>query len=472
VITFGLNPAAAAVPPAALNPEAAIGCGADFGDVLQQLMGGASGESQAIDLPFDRDDLDANEPDAVDELDELVNAIVVDLAAPPVLRLVTTSAWAVSEAAPAPALAADAVEVPIAGHSVSVPFKTADRSVSGPFTTATAAPVAASDLASNPFDAPESAGMAQAVELPAAGLPAPAIADAAETIETAKAAALAPAPAPAAAARAAIPVPAAAAPTPELPAGPPTPVEVAPTPAAGQRELPATTPASQGVTDKIDATRQPLRMTADLGQRAYAAAASDAPSRDTQQGFGEARRESATGFEPVTAEPSTTPGAPPAQPFHVVADRPAAPVAPSLATPLVVTAAAVDAVVAHELPAQVVQSIRMQTIDGGGEAIVRLRPDYLGELVVAVKVENGAVIAALQSDTPAVRKWVESNEASLRQALAEHGLQLDRLTVSDEAPQTETGDRGQQERDPEEEPQPQSRRQRKPAPDATFEVVV
>ena len=134
---------------------------------------------------------------------------------------------------------------------------------------------------------------------------------------------------------------------------------------------------------------------------------------------------------------------------------------------------AVDAAVATELPAQVVQSIRMQAIGNGGEAIIRLRPDYLGELVVAVKVENGAVSAALRSDTPAVRRWVESNEATLRQALAEHGLQLDRLTVSDEAPTAEGGEREHQDqKEHEDESQPQSRRQRKAAPDATFEVIV
>jgi flagellar hook-length control protein FliK len=210
-------------------------------------------------------------------------------------------------------------------------------------------------------------------------------------------------------------------------------------------------------------------MTADAGQRAYASAASEAPARDTQQGFGDARHEQPVELAPVSAAPHPTA----AVPFQVVAERPAPAVGAVLAAPVAMAAEAVEATVAAELPAQVVQSIRMQAIDGGGEAIVRLRPDYLGELVVAVKVENGAVSAALQSDTPAVRRWVESNEATLRQALAEHGLQLDRLTVSDDAPQTETGERDRQEqpRD-EDETQPEGRRQRKPAPDATFEVIV
>jgi flagellar hook-length control protein FliK len=123
-----------------------------------------------------------------------------------------------------------------------------------------------------------------------------------------------------------------------------------------------------------------------------------------------------------------------------------------------------------------VQSIRLQAIAGGGEAVVRLRPDYLGELVVVVKVTNGAVTAALQSDTPAVRRWVEANEATLRLGLAEHGLQLDRLTVSGDAPVAETGEREPQRdgRSPgdDESQQPESRRRRPQDPEATFEVIV
>ena len=69
-----------------------------------------------------------------------------------------------------------------------------------------------------------------------------------------------------------------------------------------------------------------------------------------------------------------------------------------------------------DLPKQIVQSIRLQALDLGGEAHVRLRPEYLGEVVVSVKVMHGAVTATLQADTAAVRRWIETNEASLRQA--------------------------------------------------------
>jgi flagellar hook-length control protein FliK len=244
---------------------------------------------------------------------------------------------------------------------------------------------------------------------------------------------------------------------------------VVPTPESVPREGASALPDARRGADKHDPTRQVSRVNVEAGQRAYAAAASESAKKDTQNGFGQGRHDDRGNAYLSSPMPST----PAAAPFQVVADRPAPPVAATVGAAVVVAPEVIEAAVATELPAQVVQSIRMQAIDGGGEAIVKLNPEYLGELIVAVKVENGAVSAALQSDSPAVRKWVESNEATLRQALAEHGLQLDRLTVSDEAPAAESGERGHQDQqEHEDESQPQSRRQRKAAPDATFEVIV
>jgi flagellar hook-length control protein FliK len=148
--------------------------------------------------------------------------------------------------------------------------------------------------------------------------------------------------------------------------------------------------------------------------------------------------------------------------------------------PAVVSRETVDipATVARDIdtnvPAQIVQSIRLQAINGGGEAIIRLNPDYLGEVVVAVKVEQGTVTAALQAETPAVRQWVERNEPVLRQALAEQGLQLDKLTVAEKASETERdGDHEDAREDAREEsPRQQPRRRRPQSDEATFEVTV
>lgn len=146
--------------------------------------------------------------------------------------------------------------------------------------------------------------------------------------------------------------------------------------------------------------------------------------------------------------------------------------APAPAMTLAAPAPVLDPAIEAHVPQQIVQSIRMQAIDGGGEAVLRLRPEYLGDVVVAVKVEQGSVTAALQSDTPAVRQWVERNESMLRQGLAEHGLQLERLTVTEKAAETENEASPDREKQSHEEPShQQSRRRRAQTDEATFEVT-
>lgn len=85
----------------------------------------------------------------------------------------------------------------------------------------------------------------------------------------------------------------------------------------------------------------------------------------------------------------------------------------------------------EDVASQMVQSMRILAADGGGEARVRLRPEYLGEVLILLKVEHGAVSASVQADSPAVRQWAENNEHVLRQGLGTHGLRLEQLTVSD-----------------------------------------
>lgn len=123
--------------------------------------------------------------------------------------------------------------------------------------------------------------------------------------------------------------------------------------------------------------------------------------------------------------------------------------------------------------AQIVQSLRVQWAGGAGEARVRLRPEYLGEVVATVKVEQGIVTATLQADRPDVRRWMEANLQTLRDGLVEHGLKLDRLVVVSEPARGETADdkhgrpRGRQPNQP---PQPRPRRPRQDGDPATFEV--
>jgi flagellar hook-length control protein FliK len=134
---------------------------------------------------------------------------------------------------------------------------------------------------------------------------------------------------------------------------------------------------------------------------------------------------------------------------------------------------AAPAVMDRELPGQIVQAIRLQFAEGGGDAVVRLQPHFLGEVVVSIRVDQGLVTASLQSDTPAVRQWIEAHEGTLRAALVDQGLQLERLTVSDSAA-TDDGEETARRRNGEREPQEE--RQRRPRKDGdgtqTFEVFV
>jgi flagellar hook-length control protein FliK len=63
------------------------------------------------------------------------------------------------------------------------------------------------------------------------------------------------------------------------------------------------------------------------------------------------------------------------------------------------------------------------------EATVRLRPEYLGDVTINLKVDGSGVSAVVHADTPAVRQWLESNEQTIRSGLAEHGLELERFVV-------------------------------------------
>jgi flagellar hook-length control protein FliK len=84
-----------------------------------------------------------------------------------------------------------------------------------------------------------------------------------------------------------------------------------------------------------------------------------------------------------------------------------------------------------DLPSQIVQAIRLQWAGGVGDARITLQPEYLGELSIAIRVEHGAVTAALESSVPAVRQWIDAHQPMLRQALAAQGLELERLVTTD-----------------------------------------
>ena len=115
---------------------------------------------------------------------------------------------------------------------------------------------------------------------------------------------------------------------------------------------------------------------------------------------------------------------------------------------------------------QIVQSIRLHAVQGTTEARVQLRPEHLGALNITLKVEQNQVTATIQADVAAVRSWIQSHEASLRQALSEQGLHLAKLVVH------EDGQHASKDEQNGERSRRQPRRRSWRDEEATFEVLV
>jgi len=117
---------------------------------------------------------------------------------------------------------------------------------------------------------------------------------------------------------------------------------------------------------------------------------------------------------------------------------------------------------------QLVQAIRLQWRDGLGDARLTLQPEYLGEVTISLRVDQQSVSAHISAASPDIRQWVASSESLLRAGLADQGLTLDRLVVSDRSPERDPDrDRGQKRPQPGFEPP-----RRRPREAATFEITV
>ena len=100
--------------------------------------------------------------------------------------------------------------------------------------------------------------------------------------------------------------------------------------------------------------------------------------------------------------------------------------APAAAAP----AAAPDPAAMATVNAQIVRAMAVSWHNDVGEARVRLDPETLGGLTMALRVERGVVTATLTTDLPAVRDSIYAHERELRAGLASHGLDLGRLVVT------------------------------------------
>lgn len=79
---------------------------------------------------------------------------------------------------------------------------------------------------------------------------------------------------------------------------------------------------------------------------------------------------------------------------------------------------------------QIVRAIRLQWIQGIGEAHLRLSPAHLGEVTIRLRVEHGIVTASLRGESAAAIERIRAHEADLRAALKEQGLTLDGLELA------------------------------------------
>ncbi len=114
---------------------------------------------------------------------------------------------------------------------------------------------------------------------------------------------------------------------------------------------------------------------------------------------------------------------------------------------------------------RLVQAMRVMARPGAWEANVRLNPEHLGEVTIAVRVERNTVSAVVNAESAGVCEWLEGQEQTMREGMAEHGLELDRFVVQRDGRRREA---------PEQE-QPQGRRAqrgRQPAAGERFEIVV
>jgi len=77
----------------------------------------------------------------------------------------------------------------------------------------------------------------------------------------------------------------------------------------------------------------------------------------------------------------------------------------------------------------VVSATRMSATSGGMQVRLTLHPESLGEVMVQVRWERGILTARLDAATPEARAALEGGLGSLRTALAEQGVAVERLQV-------------------------------------------
>jgi flagellar hook-length control protein FliK len=120
----------------------------------------------------------------------------------------------------------------------------------------------------------------------------------------------------------------------------------------------------------------------------------------------------------------------------------------------------------RETSDSIIQSIRLQYLRGGGDAVVHIKPEHLGPVSVSLRVENGSVSAVVNAENPAVAEWLKANEHLLREGLASSGLHLERFAITRDGHPPEGDRKGWRA------PEDRARRRRALEPESTFEITV
>jgi flagellar hook-length control protein FliK len=123
---------------------------------------------------------------------------------------------------------------------------------------------------------------------------------------------------------------------------------------------------------------------------------------------------------------------------------------------------------------QVIRSMRLQWNGSVGEAQLRLQPEHLGQVLVSVRVDQGAVSATLQADSASAQQWIQTHQQELRQALQEQGLRVTEFTVTTNPDDRQRQNASQQQDQPRDQQQSntRSRGDRQPSNGRTFEILV
>jgi flagellar hook-length control protein FliK len=117
-----------------------------------------------------------------------------------------------------------------------------------------------------------------------------------------------------------------------------------------------------------------------------------------------------------------------------------------------------------DTPHRLVQSLRMQFLRGGGDAIVQLRPEHLGQVTVSLRVEQGSVAARITAADPVVAEWLQAHQGSLRDGLQANGLTLERLSIDRDGRSPDRRERRQ--------PPPRQRFRQAAETQSTFELTI